>query len=1041
MDRREPRRWFAPTIQNKLLVVMLVVALTPLLLFGALAYFKSRETVINQVGERLQAASLLAMSQIDQTFAFSQENIRSWAALDAFQMVERGDPEGEVSHMLSDYLEAYGVYNTLVAVDVDGEVVAASDQDLLGISVKETGWYRRVMESGRPDMAPLRFDPELGGYGVSLSVPIVRKYSDNRIIGVLRASVDWRELLEQVNAIDMVPGGQSPDGFAVLIDHEGYILAAPDFILFSDEANGPKSDYMRVYDKRWWVAENPFLLERLLTRPSHRYTRHGGEELLLVNMPAAEFRYIGKTGWSLVLVRDAEDALQSIEFIRERAFLIGLGVVVLIVIVAYVMSRQMGSPITRLTKWAEQLSHGNLDSDISLRSNDELSRLASSLDNMRQNLKNYLDQLFESRERYQSIISSIDCVVWEARLNPPSVTLLSGQVDHVTGRSPEQLLEQIAQWRRFVHPDHHQALMDAWRKSIEKASDTYVEFKFRHGDGHWIWMKALTSVVIDELSVTGLRGVVVDINDVVVAKEEMAEARDIAIKTAQDKSRFLATVSHEIRTPIHGMLGMLELLNEDRADSSERQTLDMAKRSGRSLMALVDDVLNFSRIESGELEFTYQSCDVHDLFNTAVSLVAVDAYERGLDIGVVVEASFPGRVELDAIKVNQVLTNLLSNALKFTSHGSILLWCEMLLPNRLYVEVKDSGVGIEARRQKDLFQPFVQADGSDTWQFGGSGLGLALCERLVKGMGGKIGVKSIAGVGSSFYFELPVELSPDPSPPIPVAVEFRRRFPASSLLLIGDLPATSMVLKMACQQWGIGFHWEAKENRILRNLEEVLEQQNFRWILVAQDISDRFWEKLKPYLGRADAAHIIQLRVPTERYGQRPLPHLYLPFSLPVLARRLLGGEPELPDLEQAGQHQGGQRLPKVLVVDDNEVNRRVACGYLRKLGFSCDIAEDGVQALDAVKSQSYGMVFMDCQMPVMDGYQATAAIREHLQGQSLPIIALTANAMEGDREKCLTAGMDDYLAKPLRKDKLQEVVERWLPQNAPGHHGNTPSA
>lgn len=1032
MERRKFGHWLAPTIQNKLLAVMLVVALAPLVVFGTLAYFKSRETIINQVGERLQAASLLAMSQVDRTFGFSEENIRSWAALAAMQEVERGDPQGVVSDMLTDYQRAYAVYSTLVAVDMEGVVVAAGDRDLLGIQVSDSEWFQQVKTTGKAHMAPLRLDPLLGGYGVSIAVPIFRSFSRDEVIGVLRASFDWRELLQQIHAIEVIPGGQNEQGYAVLIDRDGFIIAAPDFILSSDDGSISESDLLRVYGRRWWVTENPLLLDRLLHRSGHRYIRRGDTELLLVNMPAEEFRHIKDTGWSLVLVRDATDALADIAFIRERAILIGLLAIMLIGVVAYIMSRQIGEPIARLSRWASDLSRGNLDRKLSLRSNDELGQLAVSLDNMRQDLKSYLDEITESKERYQTIMSSIDCVVWEAQIDPPRVTLLSGQVEHVLGHSPDEVLEMLGQWQRWIHPDHHARIMAAFSEAVSGGRDSYVEFKVRHGDGEWVWLKALVSVVIDGLRVVGLRGVLVDINDIVKASEEMADARDIAVKTAENKSRFMAIVSHEIRTPMNGMLGMLDLLNDSELNAEQREALALATRSGRNLLALVDDVMDFSRLEGGEMEFRHEQVNVHELFHSAVNLVAPDAYRAGLDIGVVLEANLPQKIVTDTTKLRQLLTSLLSNAVKFTSHGSILLWAEMLPPHRLYVEVKDTGMGIEAERQQDLFLPFVQADGSSTRKFGGSGLGLALCQGIVKAMGGKIGVKSIKDVGSSFYFELPVEI---PHGQTSLAEQMRRGFQVyqsgqrqagAAVLLIGDLPATQMVIQIACQQWGLEFHWEPKEARVMRNLEEILQTRNYRWIFIAQEISDRFWEKLSPHLNNSTSARIIQLRLPTERYGQRPLPHLYVPFSTTQLADCMMGrgGSDAAPVVETLRV----ANLPRVLVVDDNEVNRRVACGYLRKMGFNCDIAENGQQALDALRTNQYLMLFMDCQMPVMDGYEATRQIRQLLAGKHLPIIAVTANAMEGDREKCLAAGMDDYLAKPLRKETLEAMIERWLP-------------
>ncbi len=1026
MKRTAARQWLVPTIQNKLLLVMLLVALVPLLVFGLIAYLKARDALMDQVGERLHSESMLAMSQIERTFAFSYENIRSWAELEVMQAVERGDPEGAISEMLNNYQGAYKVYGTLAAADRDGSVVAAGDVDLVGITVAEANWFKQVLNTKQPHMSPLRLDPFLGGFGVSIALPIFRRYTEDQLIGVLNVRLDWQELLKQIREIEVSLNGQNEKGYAVLIDEEGYVLAAPDFILAQEDGSLTFENSLRVHGKRWWGAANPELLERLLHQPGHRFVRRGELEYLLVNMPAKQFQYIGNTGWSLVLVRDADDALADIAFIRERALSIAGLAVVVIILVAYFLSRQIGKPIARLSLWAKEISHGSLDRSISLRSNDELAHLAQSLDEMRQNLKNYLDELYESKERYRAVMSSIECVVWEARLDPVQVTLVSGHVEHVVGHSSGQVIRMMAEWRDHVHPDHHQKVLTAFEYAVDNGRDNYVECKVRRKDGQWLWVKALISVVLEGITVTRLRGVIVDINDTMKAAEDMADARDMAIKTAQDKTRFMAIVSHEIRTPMNGILGMLDVFNDNGISREQKQALDMARRSGRNLLSLVDDVMDYARMESGQLQFSYEEINIHDVFNSALNLVAVDAYRKGLDIGGIMEASLPQLVVTDPTKLRQLLTGLLANAVKFTHHGSILVWAELLPNDRLYVEVKDTGVGVDAQRQKDLFAPFVQEDGSTTRQYGGSGLGLALCRGIAQAMGGEVGVKSIKGVGSSFYFELPVEVPPDQLSPVMQAHrEFQALYDDAAVLLVGDVPATQMVMQMACRQWGLSFHWEPKEGRLLRNLETVLSEQNYRWVFIAQEISDRFWQALGPYLSQPDSARVIQLRLPTDRYGQRPLPHIYVPFTLTRLADCLLGRSETAPANGLASSQLNG--LPRVLVVDDNEVNRRVACGYLRKLGFSADIAEDGQQALDAVKQNRYGMVFMDCQMPVMDGYQSTREIRKYLDGKPLPIIAVTANAMEGDREKCLASGMDDYLAKPLRMDSVKQVAEHWV--------------
>lgn len=1019
-----------PTIQSKLLLAMMLVSLVPIFIFGAILYQQARESLIAQVGERLQAASHLAISQIERSFHFSVENVQSWAELEIMQQIAQGDPQGTVSDMLGDYQRSWGYYSNLVVANTEGIIVAAGDGDLIGVSVKEANWFQDTINKRSANLGRLRLDPYVGGYGVAISAPIFQRNSD-QLLGVLSAGFSWSELLAMVNSIAVMNGGQSEKGYALLIDRDGYIIAAPSFILLQDDGSTANSDMLRVFGRRWWPVEDPYLLQQLLTVSSHRYVERGDESLLVVNQPSSHYATLSELGWSLLLIRDANDALADLVVIRERALLIALLTCLLIIVVSVLIARRVAQPVLALREWARQVSRGDLNRQVNIKAHDEIGDLAASLDEMRLDIKGYMDELYDAKERFQSLINSIDCIVWEADVNPIKIKMVNGQTEHVLGHSNSDLLEQMQDWRHWVHPEHIDKIERTFRAAVDSAQDSYVEFKARHCDGHYVWLKALLSVEIEGLHVVGLRGVMVDINDIVRAAEEIREAHDIAVKTAESKSQFLAIVSHEIRTPMNGLLGMLDMLRDTSLEEDQRQQLELAWKSGKNLLDLVNDVMDFSRLEAGEVEFHDEEVNVQMLLNEQVALVAPDAYRKGLDIGVVVEANMPDKVTLDAVKVRQVLAALLSNALKFTSHGSVLLWAEMLSAERLYVEVKDTGVGIANEQQEGIFQPFVQEDLSTTRRFEGSGLGLALCQRIIEALGGTVGVKSIKGVGSSFYFELPVTgEAVHGSGLLAERQQLRqavmRPGTPGAVLLIGDLPATKMVLQIACQQWGLGFDWHAKESRVVRQLDDILTRKDYQWIFIAQEMSERFWERMNPHLADHGSVRVIQLRLPNEKYGQRPLPHLYAPFTREALLASMLGAEP-LGAVDAEVQPSKASSLPRVLVVDDNPVNRKVAAGFLKKLGFEADIAEDGLQAVHAVEQKDYGLVLMDCQMPVMDGYEATRQIRQVLQGRSLPIIAVTANAMEGDREKCLAAGMDDYLAKPLRKEALNHMVFSWL--------------
>lgn len=1018
---------FTATIQSKLLLVMSVVALVPLLLFGSLFYFQARTSLIQQVGERLQASSHLAMSQIDRSFGFAFENIRSWSELEILQEVEYGDPDGLVSDMLQDYQRSYGVYSNLVVADVTGRVVAAGDRDLVGVSVKEAPWFVHTLNTRTSRVGDLRLDPYVGGYGVAITVPVFGKGEERRLIGVLNASFSWTELLQMTNAIEVVNEGQTQLGYALMVDREGYIIAAPGFILLDDEGSTNEGDVLRVYGKRWPPLTDASLLREVLQESGHRYLTLDEQSVLAVNAPGVQYQHLKPMGWSLLLVRDAEDALSDMSAIREKAVLVAVVTAGMIFIFAYFAARQIARPVLMLTHWANDLARGRLGSRIELRTRDEIGELANSLDNMRRDLKGYLDEIYDAKERFQSLINSIDCIVWEAEVAPLRMVWVNGQTEHVLGHSADDLLEVMADWDAWIHPDHQERIREVFRHAVDEAQDGVVEFKARHQDGHWVWLKGLISVELEGLHVVGLRGVMVDINDIVNASEEMAHARDIAIRTAESKSRFLAIVSHEIRTPMNGMLGMLELMADSELNEEQQQQLDIARRSGKNLVALVDDVMDFTRLESGDMRFAQERADLHQLLHDMISLIAPDAYRKGLDIGVVQEINLPKYVCTDAVKLRQALSSLLSNALKFTSHGSILLWAELLPDDRLYIEVKDTGVGIAGEDQEDIFKPFVQVDVSTTRRFEGSGLGLALSQRFIEAMGGSIGVKSIKGVGSSFFIELPVQVADArESDTLKQRQAFFDHYSGAAVLLIGDLPATKMVLQIACQQWGLSFHWEPKESRLLRQWDEVFAREDYRWVFIAQEMSDRFWSRLNPWLAENQKAQVIQLRLPHEKAGQRPFPHIYVPLQPQALITAMVGERWK--GLEEQGQTATSQpEQPTILVVDDNPVNRKVASGFLAKLGYPSDVAEHGAEALDKVREHTYGAVLMDCQMPVMDGYEATRAIRQYLKGRYLPIIAVTANAMDGDKEKCLAAGMDDYIAKPLRKNVLEKTLFDWL--------------
>lgn len=768
----------------------------------------------------------------------------------------------------------------------------------------------------------------------------------------------------------------------------------------------------------------------------------------------AAWRHIPELNWGIVVTLNANEAFEGVKKIQRQTLYVGVVVILFCIVFASYLSRSLSGPIVKLANASREAGAGNLDVNLDLERNDELGVLAHEFKQMLSSRKNYEQNILEHQNKLQRTLSEIEQLKYALDQHSiVAITNVAGDITYanekfekISGYSKEEL---IGSNHRIVNSGFHsQDFFKNMYHTISKGKVWSGEIRNKSKSKKLYWVE---STIVPFLDNNGhVESYIVIRTDITERKD--AEAKLIKAKVAADmaviaKSEFLASMSHEIRTPMNGVLGMLGLLAKAPIEAEYKRKVDVAYGSAKSLLSLINDILDYSKIEAGKLDLEILDFDLRALLGDFIDSMAMRAQEKDIELILDFREIDYLMVRGDPSRIRQILANLVGNAIKFTHRGQIIVRASFKdSEDGEYVfkcEIVDSGIGIAQDKIEALFESFTQADSSTTREYGGTGLGLAIVKRLCEIQNGGIEATSKLGEGSTFSFWLKMQCSEQKAPVVP-QIDIAK----FKLLVVDDNLVNVEVLSDQLRIWGANVEYATSGSTAL----ELMKNQHYDLAFLdyqmpkmsgpelAEKMNEQFPNIKKIMMtsmisiGESDQFKALKFN----GYFPKPATAVDLMNALKIIMDAkvdipivnhdyLISAQKEEVDLSD----KSGKRI---LLVEDNFVNQEVSKAYIEQYNMEVVIAEDGIEAINALlncdKDKPFDLIFMDCQMPNKDGFEATKDIRHSKGGISykgVNIIAMTANAMTGDRERCIDCGMDDYMVKPFEPIVLEKMLQKWL--------------